>query len=63
MRRVEASPLDAEIVYLFLKTNADFIDTEVYLPRMIEQGRWATGKEVFPTSPIARRREMEHESQ
>lgn len=30
MRRVEQSPLDAKIVYLFLKTNANFLDTEVY---------------------------------
>ncbi len=30
MRRVEQSPLDAKIVYLFLKTNANFMNTEVY---------------------------------
>ncbi len=30
MRRVEQSPLDAKIVYLFLKTNANFLNTEVY---------------------------------
>jgi len=30
MRRVEQSPLDAKIVYLFLKTNTNFINTEVY---------------------------------
>jgi TetR/AcrR family fatty acid metabolism transcriptional regulator len=30
MRRVEESPLDAKIVYLFLKTNANFLNTEVY---------------------------------
>ena len=30
LRRVEQSPLDAKIVYLFLKTNANFINTEVY---------------------------------
>ena len=30
MRRVEQSPLDAKIVYLFLKTNANFLETEVY---------------------------------
>jgi TetR/AcrR family fatty acid metabolism transcriptional regulator len=30
MRRVEQSPLDANIVYLFLKTNAGFLHTEVY---------------------------------
>ena len=30
MRRIEQSPLDAKIVYLFLKTNANFMTTEVY---------------------------------
>ena len=30
MRRIEQSPLDAKIVYLFLKTNANFLETEVY---------------------------------
>jgi TetR/AcrR family fatty acid metabolism transcriptional regulator len=30
MRRVERAPLDAKIVYLFLKTNANFMTTEVY---------------------------------
>jgi TetR/AcrR family transcriptional regulator, fatty acid metabolism regulator protein len=30
MRRVEQAPLDAKIVYLFLKTNANFMTTEVY---------------------------------
>ena len=30
MRRVEQSPMDAKIVYLFLKTNANFLNTEVY---------------------------------
>jgi TetR/AcrR family fatty acid metabolism transcriptional regulator len=30
MRRVEQSPLDAKIVYLYLKTNAGFLNTEVY---------------------------------
>ena len=30
MRRVEQSPLDAKIVYLFLKTNANFLNSEVY---------------------------------
>jgi len=29
-RRIEQSPLDAKIVYLFLKTNASFMQTEVY---------------------------------
>ena len=30
MRRIEQAPLDAKIVYLFLKTNANFMETEVY---------------------------------
>lgn len=30
LRRVEEAPLDAKIVYLFLKTNANFMKTEVY---------------------------------
>ena len=30
MRRIEQEPLDAKIVYLFLKTNANFMKTEVY---------------------------------
>ena len=30
MRRIEQDPLDAKIVYLFLKTNANFMKTEVY---------------------------------
>jgi TetR/AcrR family fatty acid metabolism transcriptional regulator len=30
LRRVEQSPLDAKIVYLFLKTNANFMSTGVY---------------------------------
>ncbi|MGD8963157.1 MAG: TetR/AcrR family transcriptional regulator [Desulfobacterales bacterium] len=30
LRRVEHAPLDAKIVYLFLKTNANFLNTEVY---------------------------------
>ncbi len=48
MRRVEQSPLDAKIVYLFLKTNASFITTDVYanvkklysyLSEIFEEGR------------------------
>jgi len=31
LRRIEESPLDAKIVYLFLKTNASFMETDVYL--------------------------------
>jgi TetR/AcrR family fatty acid metabolism transcriptional regulator len=30
LRRVEQTPLDAKVVYLFLKTNANFLETEVY---------------------------------
>ena len=30
LRRIEQAPLDAKIVYLFLKTNANFMSTEVY---------------------------------
>jgi TetR/AcrR family fatty acid metabolism transcriptional regulator len=30
LRRVEQAPFDAKIVYLFLKTNANFLNTEVY---------------------------------
>ena len=30
LRRIEEDPLDAKIVYLFLKTNANFMKTEVY---------------------------------
>ena len=30
LRRVEQAPLDSKIVYLFLKTNANFLETEVY---------------------------------
>ena len=30
LRRVEQSPLDAKIVYLFLKTNSNFMTTDVY---------------------------------
>jgi TetR/AcrR family fatty acid metabolism transcriptional regulator len=30
MRRIEQAPLDAKIVYLFLKTNANFMNTSVY---------------------------------
>jgi TetR/AcrR family fatty acid metabolism transcriptional regulator len=52
MRRIEQSPLDAKIVYLFLKTNANFMKTEVYsnvktlysyLVDIFEEGR-ATGE-------------------
>jgi TetR/AcrR family fatty acid metabolism transcriptional regulator len=48
LRRVEQSPLDATLVYLYLKTNANFMATEVYsnvkvlysyLLDIIEEGR------------------------
>ncbi|MBC8179425.1 MAG: TetR/AcrR family transcriptional regulator [Deltaproteobacteria bacterium] len=48
LRRVEEAPLDAKIVYLFLKTNANFMKTEVYsnvktlysyLIEILEEGR------------------------
>lgn len=54
-RRVEESPLDAKIVYLFLKTNANFMQTEVYsnvkvlygyLLEIFEEGRRT--KELHP---------------
>lgn len=47
-RRVEQSPLDAKIVYLFLKTNSSFMQTDVYrnvqslyakLVEIFEEGR------------------------
>lgn len=52
LRRIERAPLDAKIVYLFLKTNANFMGTEVYanvrrlyayLLDIFEEGR-ATGE-------------------
>jgi TetR/AcrR family fatty acid metabolism transcriptional regulator len=48
MRRVEQSPLDAKIVYLFLKTNANFLNSDLYskvknfnayLVEIFEEGR------------------------
>ena len=55
LRRIEEAPLDANIVYLFLKTNANFMDTEVYsnvkilysyLIEIFEEGR--TSGEMKP---------------
>ncbi|MBN2123326.1 MAG: TetR/AcrR family transcriptional regulator [Deltaproteobacteria bacterium] len=52
MRRIEEAPLDAKVVYLILKTNANFMQTEVYsnvrslysyLLEIFEEGR-ATGE-------------------
>ena len=63
MRRVEQSPLDAKIVYLFLKTNANFLNTEVYsnvknfyahLIDIFEEGR-KTGEMRADLNPRAAR--------
>lgn len=63
MRRVEQSPLDAKIVYLFLKTNANFLNTEVYsnvknfyayLIDIFEEGR-KTGEMKTDLNPRAAR--------
>jgi TetR/AcrR family fatty acid metabolism transcriptional regulator len=63
MRRVEQSPLDAKIVYLFLKTNANFLNTEVYanvknfyayLVDIFEEGR-ETGEMKADLNPRAAR--------
>ena len=63
MRRVEESPLDAKIVYLFLKTNANFLNTEVYsnvknfysyLVDIFEEGR-KTGEMKADLNPRAAR--------
>jgi len=63
MRRVEQSPLDAKIVYLFLKTNANFLNTEVYsnvknfyayLIDIFEEGR-KTGEMKADLNPRAAR--------
>ena len=63
MRRVEQSPLDAKIVYLYLKTNANFLNTEVYsnvksfyayLVDIFEEGR-QTGEMKADLNPHAAR--------
>ena len=63
MRRVEQSPLDAKIVYLFLKTNTNFLNTEVYsnvknfyayLIDIFEEGR-KTGEMKTDLNPRAAR--------
>jgi TetR/AcrR family fatty acid metabolism transcriptional regulator len=55
LRRVELAPLDAKVVYLYLKTNAKFMETDVYinvrtlysyLLAIFEEGR--TGGEMRP---------------
>lgn len=63
LRRVEKAPLDAKIVYLFLKTNANFMKTEVYsnvktlysyLIDIFEEGR-STGELKPDLSPYLAR--------
>ena len=63
LRRIEQSPLDAKIVYLFLKTNANFLNTEVYanvknfyayLVDIFEEGR-KTGEMKADLNPRAAR--------
>ncbi|MCP4627633.1 MAG: TetR/AcrR family transcriptional regulator [bacterium] len=63
MRRIEQSPLDAKIVYLFLKTNTNFLNTEVYsnvknfyayLMDIFEEGR-KTGEMKADLNPRAAR--------
>jgi TetR/AcrR family fatty acid metabolism transcriptional regulator len=63
MRRVEQSPLDAKVVYLFLKTNANFMATEVYsnvkvlyayLLDILEEGK-ATGEMRSDMNPFVAR--------
>ena len=59
LRRIEEAPLDAKIVYLFLKTNANFMKTEVYsnvkilysyLIEIFEEGR-ASGEMKSDLNP------------
>ena len=63
MRRVEQAPLDAKIVYLYLKANANFMTTEVYanvkalyaaLLEIFEEGR-ASGEFRPELDPAAAR--------
>ena len=63
MRRIEQAPLDAKIVYLFLKTNANFLKTEVYsnvktlysyLLEIFEEGR-KTGEMKEELNPFLAR--------
>jgi len=63
LRRIEQSPLDAKIVYLFLKTNANFMNTEVYsnvrklyayLINIFEEGK-GTGEMKPDLDPYAAR--------
>lgn len=63
-RRIEEAPLDAKIVYLFLKTSASFMDTSVYknvqtlygyLLGIFEEGR-QSGEMRQDLDPFAARR-------
>jgi TetR/AcrR family fatty acid metabolism transcriptional regulator len=60
LRRIEQAPLDAKIVFLFLKTNANFMNTQVYsnvkalyayLIDIFEEGR-VTGEMKPDLNPI-----------
>lgn len=59
-RRIEQAPLDAKVVYLILKTNANFMETEVYsnvrslysyLTEIFEEGK-ATGEMKTDLNPL-----------
>src|SRR4030066_1919163 len=63
LRRIEQAPLDAKIVYLFLKTNANFMNTSVYanvrnlyahLLNIFEEGK-KTGEMKAGMNPYAAR--------
>ena len=63
LRRIEQAPLDAKIVYLFLKTNANFMKTPVYanvrklygyLLEIFEEGK-KTGEMKQELNPYAAR--------
>jgi len=63
LRRIEQAPLDAKIVYLFLKTNANFMNTPVYanvrdlyahLLNIFEEGQ-KTGEMKAGMNPYAAR--------
>ncbi len=63
LRRIEQAPLDAKVVYLFLKTNANFMNTPVYanvrnlyahLLNIFEEGK-STGEMKTDMNPYAAR--------
>jgi TetR/AcrR family fatty acid metabolism transcriptional regulator len=63
LRRIEQAPLDAKIVYLFLKTNANFMNTPVYanvrklysyLLEIFEEGK-RTGEMKIDINPYSAR--------